>query len=127
MGPVRRRRVVDVLGALRAVVAIAILAWLPGYAWTRALLPRLAPIERFVLSVALSIAAITLALLVGNLILRIPLGGPLGIGAALLLAAMGALVEFSRRFKQRAGARAEDPSPTPADLRASTTDTERSR
>lgn len=63
----------DVLGVLRALAGIVLLAYLPGHFWARVLLPWLATrLERFVFSVILSIAMMVVTLYWGNVVLRIP-------------------------------------------------------
>lgn len=88
---------VDALQVLRAAVAIGLLAWLPGYAWTRALIPRLTRVERFVLSVTLSVALVTLALFLGNVLLGIRVSGAHAVWYSLFFTAV-ALVPATARF-----------------------------
>ena len=79
----------------RIVAAIALLCWLPGYAWGRALLPKMARLERAVVSVGLSIAMMTLALYVASLS-TIPLDAATAIWLALALAAAAVVLPLSR-------------------------------
>lgn len=79
---------VDVVGLARALAGIALLAILPGWVWSRALFPALARLERLVLSVALSVALLAIALYVGNVVLGVRLSAAAAIlwTAALVLA-----------------------------------------
>lgn len=61
----------DVAGAARAVVGAILLAWLPGYVWTRLLVPGLRALERFLFAVGLSVALMVLALYLGNILLEV--------------------------------------------------------
>ena len=87
---------------LRAIVAVALLAFAPGYAWSLVLLPRVASrVERFVLGVGLSVAILVLALYVGNVALRIPISGATALVESALLTAAALGVREARRRRAR--------------------------
>lgn len=69
--PLSRASLMDALSILRAIVGLVLVAWLPGWAWTRALVPDLDALQRALFSVGLSVALITLALYLGNVVLGI--------------------------------------------------------
>lgn len=92
----RVRRVV--LTTLGAFLAVAILAWLPGYVWVRTLVRGVDRLERFVLSVAVSIALLVLTLYLGNAVFGARISAANAIWYALALAAAPAGVVVARRW-----------------------------
>lgn len=85
----------------RFILGALLLAWLPGYAWTRVLLPALGRVERHVYAVALSVASLTLLLYLGNVLLDIPIGPVTGVLEALLLTAAALAVPLARTLRAR--------------------------
>src|SRR5512146_282153 len=65
----------DPVSWLRAAAGSLLLFVVPGLAWSFVAFRRLRPLERAVLSVGLSIAVVTLTMLVANLILGMRLSG----------------------------------------------------
>ena len=65
----------DRLPALRAVLGFILVFFLPGFAWTLVLFKRVNIIERVALSFGLSIALVTLSILVLNLLLDVKVTG----------------------------------------------------
>jgi len=88
---------------MRALAAIVLLAWLPGYAWSRVFLRQIEGVERLVLSVALSICLVTLALILGDLLLGIDVSGRSAVLYALALAAPPCVVAARRALSSRRG------------------------
>lgn len=88
----------DGLGVARAAIGIVLMAWLPGYVWTRALLPDLAGLPRFVVAVLLSVALMMLALYGGNALLGIAVSGAHATWYSLLLTALAVGVLAARRW-----------------------------
>lgn len=72
--------------ALRTILALALIAFAPGYAWLRLFAPQAGRAERIVGSVGLSVALVVLCLVVGGLF-RVPITLPVIIGEALALTA----------------------------------------
>lgn len=101
----RAGRVVDLAILARTLVALVLLAWLPGHLWVRVLAPQLDGAARFVLGVALSIALLTLLLYGGNVLLGIPVGGPSAVAYAALLCALAAAPWLFRLARDRAAVR----------------------
>lgn len=93
------------IDVVRALFGAALLAWLPGYAWSHVLLPRLAPLERFVVAVALSVALVTLYLYGGNVLFGLRISAAGGVWGALLLTAAAAAVPLARILRRRLEAR----------------------
>ena len=65
----------DRLPALRAVLGFILMFFLPGFVWTLVLFKRVNIIERVALSFGLSIALVTLSILVLNLLLDVKVTG----------------------------------------------------
>jgi uncharacterized membrane protein len=60
---------------LRAILGVIIVFFVPGFAWTLALFRNIKIIERIGISIGLSIAIITLSILVLNLIFGVNING----------------------------------------------------
>lgn len=82
---------------LQALAAVTLLAFLPGSAWSFALLPELSRIARLVASVALSIALMVLALYLGSAVAGINVSGAHAIWWSLALTLAGAALWLHRR------------------------------
>jgi len=87
----------DALGVAQAIAGVALLAFVPGYVWSRALLPSLDRIERFVTAVGLSIALMVLALYLGSAVASINVSATHAVWWSLALTLAGAAVWASRR------------------------------
>jgi uncharacterized membrane protein len=61
--------------AVRALLGLAVVFFLPGFAWTLVFFKKINLLERIVLSVGLSIAVVTLSILALNLLLGISING----------------------------------------------------
>ena len=61
--------------ALRAVVGFIIVFFLPGFAWTFVFFSKISVIERIVLSLGLSIAIVTLGILVLHILFNMTITG----------------------------------------------------
>lgn len=73
---------------LRAVVALVVLAWLPGRAWRPLLLPALRGPRAFVVDVVLSVAMMVAALF-GAQAIGVTIGAPSALWIGLAIAAAG--------------------------------------
>lgn len=91
----------DALGLVRLVGGSLLLAFVPGYVWTRILLPRLSRIETLVVGVTLSIASLVLLLYLGNIVFGIPIKPATALLDALALTAAGLAVPLARRLRSR--------------------------
>jgi uncharacterized membrane protein len=65
----------DKVPVLRAIVGSIIVFFVPGFAWTLALFSKINNIERIGLSIGLSIASVTLSVIVLNLIFHVKITG----------------------------------------------------
>lgn len=81
---------VDMAGALQAVGGLILLAFLPGFTWSRALLPHLRGLERIVISIGLSVALLTIVLYAGSVLAQIDVSASHAVWTALALSAAGA-------------------------------------
>lgn len=90
-----------VLDVLRALAGAVLLAWLPGYAWTRVLLPELSRLERFVYSVALSVVLVVLFLYLGNVVFGMRVSPVNGVWGALAITAAGFATPLARTLLAR--------------------------
>lgn len=95
-------RAVDLVGALRAVAALALLGYVPGRIWVAILLPALrSRIERLVASIVLSVSLIVLALYLGNVAARVPVGARAAIGWSVAFTLLGLGMLVAPRVSQR--------------------------
>jgi uncharacterized membrane protein len=65
----------DKVPAIRGIIGIIIVFFVPGFAWTLAIFRRMNVIERIGLSIGMSIAAVTLSVLILNLLLGVNITG----------------------------------------------------
>jgi uncharacterized membrane protein len=65
----------DKVPAIRGIIGVIIVFFLPGFAWTLALFNKINNIERITLSVGLSIATVTLSVLALNLLFKVKITG----------------------------------------------------
>jgi hypothetical protein len=102
LGPEGFARGVDVLGTARAIVAVALLAYVPGALWVRVLLPELrGRVERFVVAVGVSVCALIVLAYVGNRLLGVPIAAATSLWWALLVCAGALAVPLSRTLAAR--------------------------
>jgi uncharacterized membrane protein len=65
----------DNIPALRAILGVIIVFFIPGFAWTLALFNKINNVERIALSVGLSIATVTLSVLALNMLFKVKITG----------------------------------------------------
>jgi uncharacterized membrane protein len=65
----------DKVPAIRGIIGVIIVFFVPGFAWTLALFSNIKVIERIGLSIGISIAAVTLSVLILNLFLGVNITG----------------------------------------------------
>lgn len=82
--------------AARAIVAIVLFAWLPGHAWRRVALPDLRGLAGFVIDAVLSIAIVSLLVVLANTLLGVPVSAATTVWLA-LAATFAAIVPFLAR------------------------------
>jgi len=89
----------------RAVLAIILVFFAPGFAWTLVLFRKLELPERLALSVGLSIALVTLSILGLNAIFKVPVSGLNALVTILLITFIPLVWYGLLRFLRRKGAR----------------------
>ena len=88
----------DRLPALRAVLGFILVFFLPGFAWTLVLFKRVNIIERVALSFGLSIALVTLSILVLNLLLDVKVTGINSLLIIIVIAIIPLAVYYLKRL-----------------------------
>ena len=86
---------------LRAIVAGVLVFFLPGFAWTLVFFGRVNIIERVALSIGLSIALVTLGIIVLNVFLGMPINGVSSLLFIIAVTAIGFAVYLLRRYAFR--------------------------
>lgn len=91
----------DSLSPVRAALGFIIVFFLPGFAWTFIFFRKLHPIERTALSFGLSIAIVTLSVIVMNVILKVRINGINSLLAILVVSALPLpLYHLLKRFRK---------------------------
>lgn len=96
---------VDALSIARVAGATAVLAWLPGRLWVEWLAPTTRGMEREFLAVVVSVALITIALYVGNIVLGVRISGLAAVSWAALLCAVPLTVRGGHWLDARVNSR----------------------
>jgi len=87
---------------IRAILGFILVFFLPGFAWTLVLFRQISTVERIALSLALSLAAVTLSLLVINFLFGIRINGLNSVIVILVITVVPIVVYyFTRRLRQR--------------------------
>jgi uncharacterized membrane protein len=86
---------------LRIILAVLLFFFLPGFAWSLLLSRVKAVLERVALSIGLSIALVTLAILGTNIFLDVPITATNTIFIGLALTALPFLIKALLRLKPR--------------------------
>jgi uncharacterized membrane protein len=86
---------------LRAILGGIIVFFLPGFAWTLVLFKKLNNVERIALSVGLSIAVVTISVLVVNLLFKLRITGTSALVTILVMTVIPLIIYFIRRFRRR--------------------------
>ena len=85
---------------MRAILGIALMFFLPGFAWTLVFFRRINRLERFVLSVGLSIAIVTLSILALNIVVGIRITGFNSLLIIITVTVIPLAIYYLRRFMQ---------------------------
>jgi len=86
---------------IRAIVGSILVFFLPGFAWTLALFNRINNIERFALSVGLSIASVTVSVLVINLLFKVRITGTNALIIILVITVIPLVIYLLKRLRRR--------------------------
>lgn len=90
---------------VRAIVAAVLVFFLPGFAWTLVFFHKVNIIERIALSVGLSIALVTLGIIVLNVLFGMRINGINAVITVVVITVIPAAIYFIRRYlARRAGA-----------------------
>ena len=85
----------------RVVLASVLVFFAPGFAWTLVLFKRIDVMERVVLSLALSIALVTLSILVLNAVFKVGINGLSAVVIIILITVIPLVWYGLRRFLAR--------------------------
>lgn len=97
-------QLLEPLPIIRAVIAFLLVFFLPGFAWTLVFFKRISVIERVVISFGLSIAGVTLSLLVVNRIFGVRITGFNSALVIILITILPMIVYcFNRLIRRRKG------------------------
>ena len=84
--------------ALRAVVGFIIVFFLPGFAWTFVFFSKISVIERIVLSMGLSIAIVTLGILVLHVLFGMTITGSTSLITITAIIILAVMTYFTKRY-----------------------------
>lgn len=85
---------------MRAILGIVLMFFLPGFAWTLVFFRQITLLERFVLSVGLSIAIVTLSILALNIVVGIRITGFNSLLIIITVTVIPLVFYYLRRFMQ---------------------------
>ena len=91
----------DNIPVLKAILGVIIVCFVPGFAWTLAFFHKINNVERIALSIGISIATVTLSVLLLNLIFEVRINGNNALITIAVITALGLAVYLSRRFIKR--------------------------
>lgn len=86
---------------LRAAIGIVLVFFLPGLAWTFVFFDRINVIERLALAIGLSIASVTLGIIVLNVLFHVKINGSNAVVTILVITIVGAAIYLIRRLLRR--------------------------
>jgi uncharacterized membrane protein len=86
------------LSVLRAILAIILMCFLPGFAWTLVLFTRINTVERIALSLGLSIAVVTLSIIVLNYIFGMRINGINSLTVIILITVIALVIYALKRL-----------------------------
>ena len=92
---------VERLPAVRAVLGFILVFFLPGFAWTFVFFKKINVIERIALAVGLSIAMVTLAIIVLNVLLDIKITGMNALIVIIVLAIIPLAIHYLKKLRER--------------------------
>jgi uncharacterized membrane protein len=89
------------LFVIRVILAAILVFFLPGFAWTLVLFRKVNAIERTAISIGLSIAVVTLCILVLNVLFNVKITGLNALIVIIVITIIPAAIYFIRRFTAR--------------------------
>lgn len=92
----------DRVPAIRGIIGVIIVFFIPGFAWTLALFNKINNAERIALSVGISIATVTLSVLALNLLFKVKITGTNALFTIIVITVIGlAAYLVKRRIKRK--------------------------
>jgi uncharacterized membrane protein len=86
---------------IRAILAFIIVFFLPGFVWTLVFFRKINIIERIALSVGLSVALVTLCIIVLNVLFGMRINGTNAVITIIVITVIPAVIYFLRRYLAR--------------------------
>ena len=86
---------------IRAILGVILVFFLPGFAWTLVFFRKVNNIERTALSIGLSIALVTLSIIVLNVLFDVRINGVNAIVTIIVITVIPVVIYFLRRFLAR--------------------------
>lgn len=86
---------------IRAILGVILVFFLPGFAWTLVFFKKLNVIERIALSIGLSIATVTLSILVLNVLFDLKINGANALVTIIVITVIPLAIYFLRRCLAR--------------------------
>jgi uncharacterized membrane protein len=91
----------DKVPALRGILGVIIVFFVPGFAWTLALFNKINNVERIALSIGISIATVTLSVLVLNLLFKVKITGTNALVTIIVITFIGLAIYLVKRLLRR--------------------------
>jgi uncharacterized membrane protein len=98
----------DKVPAIRGIIGVVIVFFVPGFAWTLALFRNIKVIERIGLSIGISIATVTLSVLILNLFLGVNITGTNALITIAILTVIPLVIYLIRRRINRKSETADE-------------------
>ena len=86
---------------IRAILGFILVFFVPGFAWTLVFFKKLKIIERIALSFGLSIAAVTLSIIVLNVLFDVTITGTNGLVTIIVITVIPLGIYYARRYLAR--------------------------
>ncbi len=106
--------VLDKVPAIRGIIGVIIVFFVPGFAWTLALFRQINIAERIGLSIGISIATVTLSILALNLIFGVKITGTNALFSIAVITVIPLGIYLTRRYIRR-GSENEETSEEPVE------------
>jgi uncharacterized membrane protein len=91
----------DKVPAIRGIIGVILVFFVPGFAWTLALFRKINIAERIGLSIGISIATVTLSILALNLIFDVRITGSNALLTIAVITVTPLVIYFIRRYADR--------------------------
>lgn len=91
----------DKVPAIRGIIGVIIVFFVPGFAWTLALFNKIKNVERIALSIGISIATVTLSVLALNLLFKVKITGTNALITIIVITVIGLAIYLVKRLIRR--------------------------